>query len=132
MARTTVKQVLTRGNVNDLGDGLVKLDLGNVLDGGNIVVDEALSVSSHIHTFVNPELFPIGVKVTAAGGGIGLGNYKVVTGILAAALVTKHVLWTPGSGSTPGTLTFKTGDAVTGGTVCYEKKPAYINSYLPA
>ena len=133
MARTTVKQVLTRGNINELGDGLVKLDLGNALDGGNIVLAEALSVSvGHVHTFVNPELVPIGVKVTTAGGGIVLGNYKVAVGIAQVALATTQCLWTPGSGSTPGTITFKIGDAVTAGTVCYEKKPANINAYLPA
>ena len=132
MARTTVKQVLTRGNVSDFGDGLVKLDLGNALDGGNIVLAEALSVSvAHVHTFAYAELVPIGVKVTAAGGGIGLGNYAVVVGILQAAVATKQVLWTPGSGSTPGTLSFRALDAVTAGTVCYEKKPANINAYLP-
>jgi hypothetical protein len=131
MARTTVKQVATRGNINDIGDVLVRVDLGNVLDGGNIVTAETLSVVADVHTFVNAEHAPIGVKVTAAGMGIGLGNYAVVTGILAAALTTKNVLWTPGSGSTPGTLTFRAADGVTAGTVCYEKKPANINAYLP-
>ncbi|MFA6168394.1 MAG: hypothetical protein WC700_17355 [Gemmatimonadaceae bacterium] len=133
MARTTVKQVLTRANINDVGDVLVKCDLGNILDGGNIVAAEALSVSvAHVHTLVNPELWPIAVKVTTAGAMIGLGNYKVAVGIAQGDLATTQCLWTPGSGSTPGTIKFKAGDAVTAGTVCYEKKPANINSNLPA
>lgn len=133
MARTTVKQVATRANINDVGDVLVKCDLGNILDGGNIVTAEALAVVADVHTFANAELWPIGVTVTTATGmGAPTGNYKVVTGILAAALTSGNVLWTPGSGSTPGTLTFLAADAVTVGKVCYEKKPTNINAYLPA
>jgi hypothetical protein len=129
MARTTVKQVLTRGNISDAGDALVKVDLGNVYDGGNIVAAEALSVVAHVHTLANAELRPISVTVTAGGGATNVA-YGIITGTDPS--VASTVRWTPGSGSTPGTLKFLAADAVTGGFVCYEKKPAYINSYLPA
>lgn len=128
MARTTVKQVLTRGNISDAGDALKKVDLGNVFDGGNVVADEALSISSHIHTFANAELRPIAVTVTAGGGATNVA-YGIITGV--APSVASTVRWTPGSGSTPGTLTFLAADAVTDGFVTYEKKPANINAYLP-
>ncbi|MFA6168393.1 MAG: hypothetical protein WC700_17350 [Gemmatimonadaceae bacterium] len=129
MARTTVKQVLTRANINDVGDVLVKVDLGNVFDGGNVVAAEALSIASHIHTFANAELRPISVTVTTTGGGATNIAYGIITG--ANPTVASTVRWTPGSGSTPGSLLFLAADAVTGGFVAYEKKPANINANLP-
>lgn len=112
---STVKEVLDRGNIADLGPALQQLKIGTLLDKMCTPVLETVTVTSHVGILSAKAMGGMIVHATTANTA---GDKDVILDV-AAAGTGKVLLGTDGK-----TLTFDAGDAVTVAKVYYTPLPA--------